>query len=125
MTPIVTIGSAGLDGLHVMLLLGVLGLGFLAYVLLARARLSRRELVRAAEDLADMKQALRSKEEVARQAELALAEPALAKRWSSVAPILHRRQWMSVSRFAISPPKRALGLPSFPQMRSRDHTLKP
>ncbi|WP_340693326.1 DNA recombination protein RmuC [Hyphomonas sp.] len=74
MTPIVTIGTAGLDAVHIVLLLGVLGLGFAAYVLWGRADLARREQTRTAEDLSDTKQALRTKEEVARQAEIALAE---------------------------------------------------
>ncbi|MFT5776961.1 DNA recombination protein RmuC [Hyphomonas sp.] len=74
MTPIVTIGTAGFDAVHIVLLLGVLGLGFAAYVLWGRADLARREQTRTAEDLSDTKQALRTKEEVARQAEIALAE---------------------------------------------------
>jgi DNA recombination protein RmuC len=74
MTPIVTIGTAGFDAVHVVLLLGVLGLGFAAYVLWGRADLARREQSRTEEDLSDTKQALRTKEEVARQAEIALAE---------------------------------------------------
>ena len=74
MTPIVTIGSAGFDIVHIVLLLSVLGLGFFAYALMGRAGLSRRELTRAEEDLADTKQALHTKSEVARQAEIALAE---------------------------------------------------
>lgn len=74
MTPIVTIGTGGFDAVHIVLLLGVLGLGFTAYVLWGRADLARREQARTAEDLSDTKQALRTKEEVARQAEIALAE---------------------------------------------------
>ena len=74
MTPIVTIGTAGFDAVHIVLLLGVLGLGFAAYVLWGRADLARREQTRTEEDLSDTKQALRTKEEVARQAEIALAE---------------------------------------------------
>lgn len=74
MTPIVTIGTAGFDAVHIVLLLGVLGLGFAAYVLWGRAGLARREQTRTEEDLSDTKQALRTKEEVARQAEIALAE---------------------------------------------------
>jgi len=74
MTPIVTIGTAGFDAVHIVLLLGVLGLGFAAYVLWGRADLARREQARTADDLSDTKQALRTKEEVARQAEIALAE---------------------------------------------------
>jgi DNA recombination protein RmuC len=74
MTPIVTIGSAGFDIVHIVLLLGVLGLGFLAYALRGRADLALRELTRTAEDLADTKQTLDTKSEVARQAEIALAE---------------------------------------------------
>ena len=74
MTPIVTIGTAGFDAVHIVLLLGVMGLGFAAYVLWGRADLARREQARTEEDLSDTKQALRTKEEVARQAEIALAE---------------------------------------------------
>jgi DNA recombination protein RmuC len=74
MTPIVTIGTAGFDAVHIVLLLGVLGLGFLAYTLWGRIDLTRRDLTRAEEDLSDTKQALRTKEDVARQAEIALAE---------------------------------------------------
>jgi DNA recombination protein RmuC len=74
MTPIVTIGTAGFDAVHIVLLLGVLALGFAAYVLWGRADLARREQARTEEDLSDTKQALRTKEEVARQAEIALAE---------------------------------------------------
>ncbi|MEQ8300416.1 MAG: DNA recombination protein RmuC [Hyphomonas sp.] len=74
MTPIVTIGSAGFDIVHIVLLLSVLGLGFFSYALMGRADLSRRELTRAEEDLVDTQQALHTKSEVARQAEIALAE---------------------------------------------------
>ena len=74
MTPIVTIGTAGFDAVHIVLLLGVMGLGFAAYVLWGRADLARREQARTEEDLSDTKQSLRTKEEVARQAEIALAE---------------------------------------------------
>jgi DNA recombination protein RmuC len=74
MTPIVTIGTAGFDAVHIVLLLGVLGLGFAAYVLWGRTEIARRELTRTIEDLTDTKQALLTKDAVARQAEIALAE---------------------------------------------------
>lgn len=74
MTPIVTIGSAGLDAMHITLLLGVLGLGVVAWILRGRAGLVRRDLARTEADLERMRQVLHTQQEIARQAELALAE---------------------------------------------------
>tara|TARA_R110000803_G_scaffold35501_5_gene76761 strand:+ start:508 stop:1857 length:1350 start_codon:yes stop_codon:yes gene_type:complete len=69
MTPIVTIGTAGFDAVHIVLLLGVLGLAFAAYVLWGRAALARREQVRTEEDLSETRQALKTQQDLAREAE--------------------------------------------------------
>ncbi|MEQ9435101.1 DNA recombination protein RmuC [Hyphomonas sp.] len=74
MTPIITIGSAGLDAVHIILFLGVLVLGGLAWALRGSAGLVRRDLARTEADLETTRKALHTQQEVARQAELALAE---------------------------------------------------
>ncbi|KCZ90803.1 DNA recombination protein RmuC [Hyphomonas johnsonii] len=74
MKPIVTIGDAGLDGVHLALLAGVILLAGLGWWLYSRAGLVRRDLARAEQDLSETKQALRTQQEVARQAEIKLAE---------------------------------------------------
>ena len=74
MTPLITIGSIGLDAVHVFLLVAAIGMGVFAWTLRGSTALIRRDLKRAEEDLADTKQALKTQQEVARQAEIALAE---------------------------------------------------
>ena len=74
MTPIITIGSAGLDAVHIILLLGAIGLGVLAWALRGKAGLVHRDLARTEADLETTRQALRTQQEIARQAEIALAE---------------------------------------------------
>lgn len=74
MTPLITIGSIGLDAVHVVLLLAAIGFGVFAWTLRGSTDLVRRDLRRAEEDLADTKQALKTQQDVARQAEISLAE---------------------------------------------------